>query len=202
MTNIFDLAFLFDGSTYLGSDHFHQTLLLANTLLSNYNISQEQTNMAAAVYANSVYIGFNFTEHYSSSAVAAAIENLPFIDETPLDIENALRLVDEQFFTTGRDYVPDVLVVFVSHTLGGNFTEIAQELRDKGIKIIVIGVGDSFYIEQLEDISDHVITISYQDIDVMDGSVGGAVSEGKASFIFLKGLRHRSCTLKKKKKNG
>ncbi|XP_078342465.1 uncharacterized protein LOC144628269 isoform X2 [Oculina patagonica] len=177
MTNVFDLAFLFDGSTYLGSDHFQQTLLLAKTLLSNYNISQEQTNVAAAVYASSVVIGFNFTEHYSSSAVDAAIENLPFLDKTPLNVENALRVAGEQIFTTDRENVPDVLVIFVSHTLTGNFTEIAQDLRGKGIKIIVIGVGSSFDIEQLEAITDHVITVSYNDLDVMHGSVGGAVSE-------------------------
>ena len=179
MTNIFDVAFLFDGSSYLGSDHFHQTLFLAKTLLSKYNISEDQTNVAAAVYARTVSIGFNFTEHYSFSAVAAAIDYLPFLDETPLNIDNALRVAGEQIFTTDRENTPDVLVIFVSSTLSGNFTGISQALRDKGIKIIVVGVGSSFDIEQLESIGDHVITISYQDIDVTEGGVGGAVSEGK-----------------------
>lgn len=184
MTNVFDLAFLFDGSTYLGSNHFHQTLLLAKTLLSNYNISQEETNVAAAVYASRVVIGFNFTEHYSSSAVDATIENLPFLDETPLNVENALRVASEQIFTTDRENVPDVLVIFVSHILSGNFTEIAQDLRDEGIKIIAIGIGSSFDIEQLEAMADHVIIISYSDLDVMDGSVGGAVSQGKDIVVY------------------
>ena len=185
MTNTFDLAFLFDGSTYLGSDHFYQTLLLANTLLSKYNISQHQTNVAAAVYASNISIGFNFTEHYSSLAVADAIENLQFLDETPLNVENALRVVGERIFTTDRENVPDVLVIFVSYTLSGNFTRIAQDLRDKGIKIIAIGVGNSFDIEQLKEMADHVITISYNDLDVMDGSVGGAVSEGKIILDYV-----------------
>lgn len=183
VTNAFDVAFLFDGSSYLGSDHFHQTQFFAKTLLSSYNISQEQTNVAAAVYASNVSIGFNFTEHYSLSAVAAAIENLPFLDETPLNAENVLRVAGEQIFATGRENVPDVLVIFVSFTLSGNFVGISQALRDKGIKIIVVGVGSGFDVEQLEVIAnapklDHVITISYQDMDTMEGSVSGAVSQG------------------------
>ena len=184
-TDLFDIAFLFDSSSYLGSDHFHQTLLFAKTLLSKYNISHDQTNVAAAVYASTVNIGFNFTEHYSFSEVAAAIDNLPFLDETPLIIDNALRLVSEQIFTTDRENIPDVLVIFVSSTLSGNSTGISQSLREEGIKVIVVGVGSSFELDQLEKIGDHVITISYQDLDVMEGGVGGAVSEGKCKFLYI-----------------
>lgn len=185
LTDIFDVAFLFDGSSYLGSDHFHQTLLLAKTLLSKHNISQDQTNVATAVYASTVRFGFNFTEHYSFAEVAAAIDNLPFLDETPLNIDNALRLVSEEIFTTDRENIPDVLVIFVSSTLSGNFTGISQSLREEGIKMIVVGVGSSFELDQLESIGDHVITISYQDLDVMEGGVGGAVSEGKLKFLYI-----------------
>ena len=184
-TDLFDIAFLFDSSSYLGSDHFHQTLLFAKTLLSKYNISHDQTNVAAAVYASTANIGFNFTEQDSFSEVAAAIDNLPFLDETPLIVDNALRLVSEQIFTTDRENIPDVLVIFVSSTLSGNFTGISQSLREEGIKIIVVGVGSSFELDQLENIGDHVITISYQDLDVMEGGVGGAVSEGKCKFLYI-----------------
>lgn len=185
MTDLFDIAFLFDGSSYLGSNQFHQTLLFAKKLLSKYNISQDQANVAAAVYASTVNIGFNFTEYYSFSEVAAAIDNLPFLDETPLILDNALRLASEQIFTTDRENVPDVLVIFVSSTLSGNFAGISQSLREEEIKIIVVGVGSSFELDQLDSIGDHVITISYQDLDVMEGSVGGAVSEGKCKFFSI-----------------
>ena len=185
LTDVFDIAFLFDGSSYLGSDHFHQTLLLAKTLLSKYNISQEQTNVAAAVYASTASIGFTFTEHYSFSEVAAAIDNLAFLDGTPLNIDNALHLASEQIFTTDRENILDVLMIFVSSTFSGNFTGISQSLREKGIRIIAVGIGSSFELDQLESIGDHVITISYRDLDVMEGGVGGAVSEGKLKFLFI-----------------
>ena len=141
--------------------------------------------MAAAVYASTVSLGFNFTEHYSSSEVATAIDNLPYLGETPLNIDNALNVVTEQIFTTDRENIPDVLVIFVSATLSGNFTEISKTLREEEIKIVVVGVGSSFHIEQLESIGDHVITISYQDLDVMEEGVGGAVSEGKCNLFCI-----------------
>ena len=141
--------------------------------------------MAAAVYASTVSLGFNFTKHYSSSDVATAIDNLPYLGETPLNIDSALNVVTEQIFATDRENIPDVLVIFVSATLSGNFTTISKMLREEGIKIIVVGVGSSFDIEQLGSIGDHVITISYQDLDVMEEGVGGAVSEGKCNLFCI-----------------
>lgn len=182
-TDIFDLIFLFDGSAHLGYHLFRQTLQFANTILSDYNISQHQTNVAAAVYATTAVIGFNFTEHYDDSTVTAAIENLQFINETTASIENALRLARRQIFETGRENVPDVLVVFVGHLLIGDFTEVSKDLRDKGIKIVVVGIGDGYDIKQLDVIAsepedDNVITIRDAHMDVMEGGVSGAVSQG------------------------
>ena len=175
--------FLFDGSAHLGNRLFRQTLQFANTLLSDYNISRDQTNVAAAVYATTVAIGFNFTENYDDSTVAAAIENLPFLNETTVSIENALRFAGEQIFVTGRENVPDVLVVFVSHKLSGNFTGVSKELRDNGIKIVVVGIGDGYDIKELKEIAsapedDNVIVIDNEHMDVMEGGVSGAVSQG------------------------
>lgn len=184
LTNVFDVALLFDGSSYLGSDHFHQTLLFAKAILLNYNISQGQTNVAAAVYANNITIRFNFTEHFSYPDVAAAIDEIPFLDEAPLNVENALNVVRTKIFPNGRPNVPDVLVIFVSFALSGNFAAISQAIRDDGVKIIVVGVGSSFDIPQLGGIastpsSDYVVTASYQHMDTMEGVVSGAVCQGK-----------------------
>ena len=182
-TDIFDLMFLFDGSADLGYHLFRQTLQFANTILSDYNISRHQTNVAAAVYATTAVIGFNFTEHYDDSTVTAAIENLPFINETTASIENALRLARRQIFETGRENVSDVLVVFVGHLLIGDFTGVSKDLRDKGIKIVVVGIGDGYDIKQLDVVAsepkdDNVITIRDAHMDVMEGGVSGAVSQG------------------------
>ena len=182
-TDIFDLMFLFDGSAHLGYHLFRKTLQFANTILSDYNISQHQTNVAAAVYATTAVIGFNFTEHYDDFTVTAAIENLPFINETTASIENALRLARRQIFETGRENVPDVLVVFVGHLLIGDFTEVSKDLRDKGIKIVVVGIGDGYDIKQLDVVAsepkdDNVITIRDAHMDVLEGGVSGAVSQG------------------------
>ena len=181
-TNVFDVLLLFDGSSYLGSSHFRQSLLFAKAVLLNYNISREQTNVAAAVYASNVTISFNFTNFYSYSDVAAAIDQIPFLDDTPLNIEKALRVAKTNIFPTGRLNVPNVLVVFVSFSLSGNFAVISQALRDDGVKIIVIGIGSSFDTPQLEGVastSDNVITTGYQHMDTVHGAVGGAVCQGK-----------------------
>ena len=183
-TNVFDVLLLFDGSSYIGLNHFHQTLLFAKAVLLNYNISKDQSNVAAAVFAGNVTISFNFTEHFSYPSVAAAIDEIPFLDERELNIENALKVANTSIFPKGRPSVPNVLVIFVSFSFSGNFAVISQALRNEGVKIIVIGIGSSFNIPQLEEVAstpseDYVVTTSYQHMDTMDGVVAGAVCQGK-----------------------
>ena len=186
--DIFDVLLLFDGSSNLGSSHFYQTRLFAKAFLSNYNISKRETNVATAVYANNTSVGFNFTQHFSYEAVAAAIERIPFLDETPLNLGNALNIARQEIFPTGRPNVPDVLVIFVSFSLSNGFASISQTLRDEGVKIIVIAIDSNFNIPQLEQVastpaSHYLVTTSYHHMDTMENSVSGAVSQGE--FVIL-----------------
>ena len=144
--------------------------------------------MATAVYANNTSVGFNFTQHFSYEAVAAAIERIPFLDETPLNLGNALNIARQEIFPTGRPNVPDVLVIFVSFSLSNGFASISQTLRDEGVKIIVIAIDSNFNIPQLEQVastpaSHYLVTTSYHHMDTMENSVSGAVSQGE--FVIL-----------------
>lgn len=186
--DIFDLLLLFDGSSYLGSNHFYQTLLFARAFLSDYNISKGETNVAAAVYANNTTVGFNFTQHFSYEAVAAAIERIPFLDETPLNLGNVLNIARQEIFPFGRPNVPDVLVIFVSFSLSHGFAAISQTLRDEGVKIIVIAIGSNVNTPQLQQVastpaSHYLVTTSYQHTDTMENSVSGAVSQGEIVIL-------------------
>ena len=147
MSNAFDVVFLCDGSSYITYSVFTQTLLLAQSILSSYNISKEQTNVAAVVYASDVIVSFNLTQHYTFSAVSTAIDGIPYLNQTSLNILAALETVNDTIFTTDRRNVPRVFVVFVSAILDGDFRQISQSLRDQGIIIIVIGVGSGYILD-------------------------------------------------------
>ncbi|KAL9959813.1 hypothetical protein ACROYT_G033169 [Oculina patagonica] len=200
LSNVFDVAFLCDGSSFITYSNFRRTLLFAKTVLSFFNISREQTNVAAAVYASDVVVSFNFTEHYNLSAVSTAIDGIPYLNQTSLNISSALETVNNTLFTTGRENVTRVLVVFVSEMLSGNFTKIAQDLRDQGVVIIAVGVGSgfgvghgfgfgsgfsvgsSFSVDQLKAIASkpsagHVFITSFVHIDTAEGVIGGAIVE-------------------------
>ena len=145
--------------------------------------------MAATVYASTVTISFKFNEHYYLSSVSTAIDSIPFLSERFLNISAALEIVGNAIFTSDRNNTPGVLVVFVSNILSGNFTEISQGLRDKGITIIVIGLGSGFYLNQLKVIaskpeSDYVFTVLLERIGILEGAIAGAVSQGNFT-IFL-----------------
>ena len=84
--------------------------------------------------------------------------------------------------------MPNVLVVFVSFSLSGNFAAVSQTLRNDGVKIIVVAIGSSFNIPQLQEVastptSDYLVTASYQHMDTVENAVGGAVCQG--DFFFL-----------------
>ena len=184
MSNAFDVVFLCDGSSYITYSVFTQTLLLAKSILSSYNISKEQTNVAAVFYASDVIVSFNLTQHYTFSAVSTAIDGIPYLNQTSLNILAALETVNDTIFTTDRRNVPRVFVVFVSAILDGDFRQISQSLRDQGIIIIAIGVGSGYSVDQLNSVASqpsetYVIDISLVlHIDTMEQVIAGGIAGG------------------------
>ena len=181
-SNLFNVAFLFDGSLFMTSEEFRQMQLFAKAVLGSYNISQDETNVAGAVYARDTVIGFNFTEHYNLPAVSAAIDNISPLNQSSLNISVALETVNKTLFASSRENAKDVLVVFVSEMLSGDFTAISQGLRDQGVIVIPIGVGGNFNVDQLKSIANKpslLLTTSFQHIDTVEGVTRGAIAEGK-----------------------
>lgn len=177
--------FVFDGSSHITYSVFQQTLHLAKSVLSSYNISQDETNVAAAVCARDVNVSFAFSDHYSFSAVSSAIDSIPYLNQTSLNISAALETVNDTIFPSGRENAQRVLVIFVSEMLSGNFTQISQALRDQGVIIIAIGLGSGYSMDQLNSIASkppaaYVFGISFVvHIDTMEGDIAGAIAAGK-----------------------
>ena len=167
---------------------FRQTQLFAKTVLASYNISQDETNVAGAVYARDTIIGFNFTEHYNLPAVSAAIDSIYPLNQSSLNISVALETVNKTLFASSRENAKDVLVVFVSETLSDrDFTAKSQDLRDHGVIVIPIGVGSNFNVDQLNSLANKpslVLTTSFQHIDTVEGVIRGAIAEGKNTMNF------------------
>ena len=176
------MVILFDGSSFITAEEFRRTQLFARTVVTPFNISQDETNVAAAVYARDVVISFNFTQHYSLSAVSNALDNVSSLNQPSLNISAALRLINSTLLTSSRENVKDILVVLVSEVLAGNFTAVSQYLRDQGVVVIPIGVGINFSVNQLEDLATKpslVLTTSFQHIDTVEGIIGGTIAQGK-----------------------
>lgn len=179
---MFDLAILFDGSTFITREGFGRTQLFAKTVLSSFNISQDQSNVACAVYARDVRVSFNFTDNYSLSAVSTAIDNIAYLNQPLLNITAALKVVSNTLFANGRQNVTRIVLVFVSDILSGNLTEITQDLHQQGIIVITIGVGFNFLKSQLEILANKpslVLTTTLQHIDTVVGITGGQIAQGK-----------------------
>ena len=176
-----DIAILFDGSSYITHQQFRRTQLFATTLLASFNISQEQTNVGAAVYARDVIISFGFTEHFNLTAVSEAIDNVSYLNQSSLNMSAALETVNKSLLAHGRENVTRILLVFASEMISGNFATISQELRSEGAIIIPIGVGNS-NVNQLRAIASKpsvLLTTSFQHLDTMEGVVTGTIAEGK-----------------------
>jgi len=193
LESTFDVVLLFDGSSTLGRDRFLQTLQLAKDILSPFDISVNHTNVAGAVYAHNTTISFNLREHFSDASVAAAIDAVPFLDQFPVNLSAALQIVNESIISTSRENVSVVLVVFVFNTLSADCT-LCQALREQGVKIIAVGLGDQYDYGQLVSIAsnpaeDFVTTISFLHISTGEGIVSGAIAQGQfyiLKFSFLK----------------
>ena len=172
-----------DGSSSLGIARFLQTLSLAKDVLSPYNISRENTNVAAAVYAYNTTIHFNLTQYFSYAAVSSAIDLIPYLDQLPANLSLAMETVNRTIISSSRENVTVVIVVFVTTALSGN-CPVCQTLRDQGVKIITVGIGEDVVDSQLVSIAtnpaeDFVVVFPFLHIPTMSGVVSGAIAQGK-----------------------
>ncbi|XP_068680125.1 von Willebrand factor A domain-containing protein 2-like [Montipora foliosa] len=168
-----DLAILIDGSQsveYFGAGNFRKCLRFVQYLVSSFNIAREGTHVGMVVFSNTAEVVFRFEEYLSLTLISRAIGNIKYL-QGGIHIGNALDVAWNQLIdASARQDVPKVLLVMTVGASQDDVDEPSRRLRNMGVTIFTLGLGESFDINQLNEMatdpnSKHVFTAEFSALD-------------------------------------
>lgn len=139
-------------------------------LVSSFTVSQDGTHVALIVYSSRVEQVFDFNTYYNLGDTLKAINEIKYpkgrtftgsaLDSARVDI----------FERTGRPDTPNILVLMTDGQSEDPVIEPAQKLRDAGVIIYAVGVGNNYVMAELNIIatdpdSEHVLTADFSNLD-------------------------------------
>lgn len=129
-------------------------------LASKFKISSGGVRGSVVTFSTESELSIRFNDHSSTSSFNNAIDNIPFMGfQTRID--KALRTTQREMLNAQNGARASVVKVVILLTDGtqtrtGRFEDpaaIAEELRNAGVHLVVVGIGSDVSSDELTDIA-------------------------------------------------
>ena len=186
-----DLGFLIDGSERINkhdAGNFKKCLELVKSLTKPFVISPTGTRVGAIVYSQQAELQFDFNEFSTRQALEAAIDNIKY-PNSPLTYDGkGITMASERLFSDVKNDVARVLVVLSSGWPVENAVRASEDLRNKGVVIISIGLGVHYnkaklYVMASDPKKGHVFTVDFPEIPSIILAIQDKITKGKSSNV-------------------
>ncbi|XP_042201325.1 von Willebrand factor A domain-containing protein 2-like [Callorhinchus milii] len=140
-----DLVFAVDASNNVGRQNFRYIKGFVRNVISHFDIDRELTQVGMVIYSDKPRTLFNLDAFDSEGKMKRAINSAPFLHGNALT-GKALQYILEDTLSIQRGVRPGVQKVVVLITNGqstDNALAGAEHLRQNGIIIIAVGVGNA-----------------------------------------------------------
>ncbi|CAG12610.1 unnamed protein product, partial [Tetraodon nigroviridis] len=164
-----DLVFALDASDGVGRDNFLTLCDFVRSLSVQFDINRDVAQLALVAYSRRATTVFNLDTHDSGSAVLTAIGEASYMGGVA-STGTALLHVHSDVLTVdkGARLGVNKAVVVVTDGSGGTDAVVpAQKLRDNGVSVFVVGIGDMQRekLLQIAGSEEHLILVpSYEDL--------------------------------------
>ncbi|XP_073774665.1 von Willebrand factor A domain-containing protein 2 [Danio rerio] len=164
-----DLVFVLDASSGVGKENFIHFQDFVRSTSVQFDINRDVAQVGLVVYGRRPVTVFDLDKYNSGSAVLRAVGDAAFLGGKA-SVGSALLHVLSQSLTVGKGARPGVNKAVVVLTDGTGVEDAAvpaQKIRDSGVSIFLIGVGDiqQELLLRISGSEDHMITVpSYDDL--------------------------------------
>ncbi|TRY85446.1 hypothetical protein DNTS_016110 [Danionella cerebrum] len=164
-----DLIFVLDGSSGVGKENFIHLQDFVRSTSVQFDINRDVAQVGLVVYGRSPVTVFDLDKYDSGSAVLRAVGDAVFLGGKA-STGSALLHVLSQSLTVGKGARPGVNKAVVVLTDGSGLEDAtvpAQKIRDSGVSIFVIGVGNvqQEVLLRIAGAEDHMMSVpSYDDL--------------------------------------
>ena len=158
-----DLAFVLDDSNSVNDEEFHDVIKFVTYMIDAYpGISASGTRVGVVMFSTNAEISIAFDRYYQREQLVAAVKSLTRIRGKTF-INEGLEKANE-LFTPARGSRNDASKVMVLMTDGKSKVDVvppAQRLREKGVRVIVVGVGsvDPIQLEQIAGVKENFFLV-------------------------------------------
>eukprot|EP00794_Sanderia_malayensis_P005383 gene5383-6056_t len=157
--NTADIGFVVDSSGSLRRE-FDREKQFVKSVSNIFDISPAGGRAGLVTFSYDAELSAKLSEHKSASEFRSAVDKLPFMGYTTR-IDKGLKVAEKQLFLQsngGRAAVPKVLFVLTdgAQTNDPDTTdpaEVAKRIRDSGITMFVIGIGNKVKVDELARIA-------------------------------------------------
>jgi len=144
---IVDLGFILDSSGSLRDDYQNEKNFL-KSIAEGFSISESGTHASVITFSYFSEHSIRFSDHKDITTFNAAVDAIPLMGSTTR-IDKAFRLVQKEMFLThngARAAVPKMVILLTDGTQTADRGaedpgDIAAEIRQSGINLIVVGIG-------------------------------------------------------------
>lgn len=148
-----------DGSASVelsGVGNFNKSLEFVKSLIEYFDVSKKMTNVGLAIYSNDFHQVLNFDDYYNSSDAIAAMNNVSYPSQGR-QTGNALNYARHKMFSKVnlRENASNYLIFLTSGSSYDLIRTPAKDLRDRGVTVFAIGVGNDYDKEELKQVSGH-----------------------------------------------
>lgn len=160
-----DLVFALDASSGVGRENFGTLRDFVRSLTVQFDINRDVAQVALVAYARRAATVFHLDTYDSGSAIVKAVSEAAYVGGAA-STGAALLHIHANVLTVAKGARPGVnkAVVVVTDGSGGDDAAVpAQRIRDNGVSLFVIGIGD-VQREKLLHIAgseEHMISVPY-----------------------------------------
>lgn len=143
---LLDLVFILDSSGSIGSSDWNRMLGFINNIIGRLTVSPNGIHVGVIVFSDTASVSFYLTQYLTTAGVQSSVSSLTYIGGGT-SFYSGLSLALSDVFTTARGMRNNVIKVALLVTDGQDSNSAAvtkaQELRDAGIRVMALGIGNS-----------------------------------------------------------
>ncbi|PFX28712.1 Collagen alpha-3(VI) chain [Stylophora pistillata] len=172
-----DLVFLLDGSTSITNTEFQDAKLFIKKLYSNFPIGEYSTHVGLVVFGEGSQTIFDLIEYTDKETLNVKLNLISKSNSSGNFLGRGLKTVKKSIYdVSARPGGHQVLVVIAAGTSQDDVNAPSRDLRDEGVRIFCVGVGNKVDVNQLQYVvtapeREHLATASSDNLDTLLGPV-------------------------------
>ncbi|XP_069751394.1 LOW QUALITY PROTEIN: cartilage matrix protein [Narcine bancroftii] len=153
-----DVGFIIDGSKSVRPENFELVKKFINQIVDSLDVGDQKARVALIQYSSSVRTEFPLNKFKTKQSIKAAVKKMEYMERGTMTGLALQHLAEKVFVPSqgARENIPKVGIVFTDGRSQDYINNYAQKIKDQGIKMLAIGVGNALEEELRTIASDPV----------------------------------------------